>query len=114
MINRYLDENWAPTLQTPPFPEYTSGHSVISRAAAVALTSVFGDGFSFIDTTEEEFGLPAREFNSFLEASSEAAVSRLYGGIHYRPAIDNGVAQGEKVGEFVVKNLQLKQQLSTN
>ena len=114
VINRYIDENWAPTLQTPPFPEYTSGHSVISRAAAVALTSVFGDGFSFVDTTEEEFGLPAREFNSFLEASSEAAVSRLYGGIHYRPAIDNGVAQGEKVGEFVVKNLQLKQQLSTN
>ncbi|MCO6480543.1 MAG: vanadium-dependent haloperoxidase [Phaeodactylibacter sp.] len=113
VINRYVDENWAPTLQTPPFPEYTSGHSVISRAAAVALTSVFGDNFSFVDTTEEEYGLPAREFDSFLHASSEAAVSRLYGGIHYRPAIDHGVAQGEKVGEFVVKNVQLKQQLST-
>lgn len=113
VINRYIDENWAPTLQTPPFPEYTSGHSVISRAAAVALTSVFGDNFSFIDTTEEEFGLPARKFGSFLQASSEAAVSRLYGGIHYRPAIDNGVAQGEKVGGHVVKHVQLKQQLST-
>lgn len=112
VINRYIDESWTPTLQTPPFPEYTSGHSVISRAAAVALTSVFGDNFSFLDTTEEEYGLPAREFGSFLAASSEAAVSRLYGGIHYRPAIDNGVAQGEKVGDFVVKHVQLRQQMS--
>lgn len=114
VINRYIDEGWAPQLQTPPFPEYTSGHSVISRAAAVALTSIFGDNFSFLDTTEEEFGLPARQFNSFLEASNEAAVSRMYGGIHYRPAIDHGVAQGEKVGDFVVKNIQMKRQLSTN
>ena len=86
---------------------------MISRAAAVALTSVFGDNFSFLDTTEEEYGLPAREFNSFMEASSEAAVSRLYGGIHYRPAIEYGVAQGEKVGDLVVKNVQFRQQLST-
>ncbi|MCB0569629.1 MAG: vanadium-dependent haloperoxidase [Phaeodactylibacter sp.] len=115
VINRYVDEDWLPTLQTPPFPEYTSGHSVISRAAAVALTSVFGDNFQFTDTTEEQFGLPARSFNSFIEASSEAAISRMYGGIHYMPAIKYGVEQGEKVGEFVVKNLKMEQkQLSTN
>jgi hypothetical protein len=86
---------------------------VISRAAAVALTSIFGDDFAFNDTTEEEYGLPARQFKSFYHASNEAAVSRLYGGIHYRPAIDYGVAQGEKVGEYVVEELQLKQQLSS-
>lgn len=108
VINRHIDEEWAPALQTPPFPEYTSGHSVISRAAAIALTSIFGDDFSFHDDVEEEYGLPARDFNSFLEASEEAAVSRLYGGIHYRPAIDNGVAQGEKVGEYVVANLEMQ------
>jgi len=112
VINKHIDEDWLPTLQTPPFPEHTSGHSVISRAAAVALTSVFGDGFSFEDTTEEEYGLPVRNFNSFLEASSEAALSRLYGGIHYRPAIDYGVAQGEKVGELVVEEVKMKQRLS--
>lgn len=111
VINQHIDENWAPTLQTPPFPEYTSGHSVISRAAATALTSIFGDNFSFEDTSEEPYGLPARNFNSFFEASDEAAVSRLYGGIHYRPAIDNGVAQGEKVGNYVVENIQMKSQL---
>ena len=108
VINRHLDEDWVPALQTPPFPEYTSGHSVISRAAAIALTSLFGEDFAFDDTTEEEYGLPMRSFTSFKHASEEAAVSRLYGGIHYRPAIDNGVSQGEKVGGFIVANLKLK------
>lgn len=112
VINEYIDENWMPALQTPPFPEYTSGHSVISRAAAVALTSIFGDDFAFVDTSEEEYGLPARSFDSFLHASSEAAVSRLYGGIHYRPAIDEGVKQGEQVGEYVVEQVQLRSQLT--
>ncbi len=108
VINRMVDEDWAPALQTPPFPEYTSGHSVISRAAAVALTSIYGDNFAFDDDTEEEYGLPTRSFKSFLEASDEAAVSRLYGGIHYAPACFNGVSQGEKVGDFVVSKVKLK------
>lgn len=109
VINRHIDEEWAPALQTPPFPEYTSGHSVISRSAAIALTSIFGEDFAYHDNVEEEYGLPARDFSSFLEASEEAAVSRLYGGIHYRPAIDNGVAQGEKVGKYVVANLSMRE-----
>lgn len=105
LINQHMDEQWAPLLQTPPFPEYTSGHSVISRAAAVTLTHLYGDNFSFLDTTEMEYGLPARSFRSFIHASEEAAISRLYGGIHYRMAIDEGVTQGQKVGEFIVQNL---------
>lgn len=107
LINQYMDEEWVPLLQTPPFPEYTSGHSVISRAAAVTLTDYFGE-FYFEDTTEMEYGLPQRNFNSFLEASEEAAISRLYGGIHYMMAIENGVTQGEQVGLHVVKNLQTR------
>ncbi len=114
VINAHIDEDWAPLLQTPPFPEYTSGHSVISRAAATALTSIFGDPFEFLDTTEEYYGLPARNFHSFYQASDEAALSRLYGGIHYRPAIDEGVKQGEKVGKNVVERVQMKSQLSNN
>lgn len=110
VINKYIDKEWKPLLQTPPFPEYTSGHSVISRAAAVALTSIYGDNFSFTDDSEEEFGLTIRSYDSFMQASSEAAISRLYGGIHYRPAIDNGVAQGEKVGDWVVSNIDLRQE----
>jgi hypothetical protein len=95
-----------PILQTPPFPEYTSGHSVISRAAAITLTDLFGDNFSFDDTTEIEYGLPVRSYGSFIEASEEAALSRLYGGIHYMMAIEEGVAQGEEVGQHVVKRIQ--------
>lgn len=106
LINKYYDEEWLPILQTPPFPEYTSGHSVISRAAAITLTDLFGDNFAFDDTTEIEYGLPVRSFNSFIEASEEAALSRLYGGIHYMMAIEEGVAQGEQVGKHVVNKIQ--------
>lgn len=109
LINEHIDEKWVPLLQTPPFPEYTSGHSVISRAAAVALTNIYGDNFAFEDTTEMEFGLPKRDFNSFLEASEEAAISRLYGGIHYMMAIENGVEQGEQVGEYINKKIKTTQ-----
>ena len=106
LINQYINEEWVPLLQTPPFPEYTSGHSVISRAAAVTLTNIFGEDFAFDDTTEVEYGLPVRSFKSFKHASEEAAISRLYGGIHYMMAIDEGVEQGQKVGEHIVGNLK--------
>jgi len=108
LINQYYDDEWLPLLQTPPFPEYTSGHSVISRAAAVILTDLFGDNFQFEDTTEVEYGLPIRSFNSFIHASEEAAISRLYGGIHYRMAIDEGVIQGDLVGKFISRKLITK------
>ncbi len=108
VINEHLDPAWKPVLQTPPFPEYTSGHSVISTASALTLTKLFGENFSFEDSVELEYGLPVRSFNSFLEASSEAAISRLYGGIHYRPAIDYGVEQGRGVGEFILQNVKTR------
>ncbi len=106
LINEYIDERWMPLLQTPPFPEYTSGHSVISNAAATILTDLLGDKFYFADSTELSYGLPVRNFNSFFEASGEAAISRLYGGIHYMPAIENGLTQGKAVGDFIVHKLQ--------
>ncbi len=105
VINETIDEDWVPLLQTPPFPEYTSGHSVISSSAATALTHLYGDQFAFTDSTEVEFGLPVRSFESFFDASNEAAISRLYGGIHYMPAIENGVKQGKQVGSFIVGNM---------
>ncbi len=105
MINTYLDESWQPLLQTPPFPEYTSGHSGISSAAAVILTRVYGENFSFADSTEVEYGLPVRSFTSFTQAANEAAISRMYGGIHYRRAIEEGQVQGRKVGELVLEKV---------
>ncbi|MBS1598365.1 MAG: vanadium-dependent haloperoxidase [Bacteroidetes bacterium] len=104
-INKYIDRNWRPVLQTPGFPEYTSGHSVVSSCAAVMLTKLLGDHYHYTDSTEVPFGIPARQFNSFLDASAEASISRLYGGIHYLPAIKNGVDCGKRIGDFVFLKL---------
>lgn len=101
VINRYIDEQWEPLLQTPPFPEYTSGHSVVSNAAATVLVQQFGSPFAFVDSSEMEFGLPARSYPSFEAAAAEAAISRLYAGIHYRPSIEQGAIQGRRVGVLV-------------
>ncbi|MDB5247306.1 MAG: phosphatase family protein [Segetibacter sp.] len=104
-INQFIDESWVPLLQTPPFPEYTSGHSVISTASAIMLTKIFGEKFSYADSTEIEFGLPVRNFKSFNDAAEEAAISRFYGGIHYMPAIKNGMEEGTKIGRFISDKL---------
>lgn len=104
-INKYLDPDWRPLLQTPPFPEYTSGHSVVSGSMSVMLTRLLGDNFSFVDTSEIYFGLPERKFNSFDEAAKEAAVSRLYGGIHFRDACEEGLEQGRRVGQYVLARI---------
>ena len=107
VINQNIDENWKPALQTPPFPEYTSGHSVVSTVSSNILTSIFGDNFAFVDDSELQFGLPNRSFKSFNEASKEAAMSRFYGGIHYRAAIENGIVQGKNISDFVVSKLKM-------
>ncbi len=107
VINEYIDEDWKPILQTPPFPEHTSGHSVISSAAAYILTQVLGSDFSYTDDVEVKYGLEKRNFSSFFEASDQAAISRLYGGIHYMPAITDGVDQGKKIGQYIADKLTL-------
>lgn len=101
LINKHIDGSWFPLLQTPPFPEYSSGHSVVSGAASEVLTSIFGDDFSYEDTTEVPYGLPVRTFGSFRAAAKEAAISRLYGGIHYPAAVSEGLSQGVRVGALV-------------
>lgn len=105
LINKYFDDEWKPTLQTPPFPEYTSGHSVVSGAAAIALTDIFGDDFHFLDDSELRYGLPIRTYSSFNQAAQEAAISRMYGGIHYRAAVEEGIGQGKSVGKLVNERL---------
>ncbi|HEX5027081.1 MAG TPA: vanadium-dependent haloperoxidase, partial [Agriterribacter sp.] len=112
-INKYVDEDWKPQLQTPPFPEYTSGHAIISTAAATVLTSLYGQNTPFRDTTERSWGWPDREFKSAREAAIEAGMSRFYGGIHYRNSVDRAVAQGEKVGAYVMDKLKMKKPTTT-
>jgi hypothetical protein len=102
-IRRTIDPKWEAILNTPPFPEYPSGHSTQSGAAAVVLTHMFGENYAFDDATHERDGLPKRSFRSFWAAAEEAGISRLYGGIHFRAAIERGLDQGRCVGAFVNK-----------
>jgi membrane-associated phospholipid phosphatase len=107
-IRRHIAPGFEPLLITPPFPEYPSGHSTQSGAAATVLTAILGDNFAFEDGTHVDDGLPVRQFASFSAAAEEAAISRLYGGIHFRAAIENGLAQGTCVGEFVNRLVTFK------
>ncbi|QKG57754.1 vanadium-dependent haloperoxidase [Hymenobacter sp. BRD128] len=101
-INKYLDVKWQPFLQTPPFPEYTSGHAVVSNASAEVLTYLLGDKIAYVDDTEIPFGSGQRSFTSFRQAAQEASVSRFYGGIHYTDSIESGNEQGRKIGRYIV------------
>lgn len=105
IINRSTDAEWVPFIQTPPFPEFTSGHSVTSNAAATILTALLGDNFAFTDKTEIPFGNSARSFNSFYEASLQSSNSRVYGGIHYPETARISVLQGKAIGKNVLQVL---------
>ena len=107
-INKYINTDWRPLIQTPPFPEHTSGHSTISAAAAMVLTKSFGDNVPFTDSTEVEFGIPPRTFPSFLKASEEVGMSRMYGGIHYRQGNLAGLKNGREIGTYICEQLDLK------
>ena len=108
VINKYIDPDWAPYLQTPPFPEYTCGHSTVSSSAAEALTSVFGDNFAYTDTSELEFGIKNRSFTSFRQAAEENNWARFYGGIHFHNSCIISTEYGRKVGELVNQRLKMK------
>ena len=105
VIDEYIEKTWSPLLQTPPFPEYTSGHSTITASAATVLTKLYGDNFSYNDTSDLRYIGMQRKFNSFLQAADESSVSRLYGGIHYRLSVDTGALYGRKVGNFIIEKL---------
>jgi len=100
-IQKVVDLAWEPLLDTPPFPAYTSGHSNDAGASSMILTALFGDAFAFTDHTNDDRGFAPRSFGSFFEAANESAISRLYGGIHYRSDIEQGLAQGQCIGRAV-------------
>jgi len=105
-INKYMDIKWQPLLQTPPFPEYTSGHAVVSNASAELLTYLLGDNFAYTDNTEIPFGSSQRSFKSFRQAAAEASMSRFYGGIHYLESIENGNNQGKQVAANIITKIK--------
>jgi len=104
-INNNIDKNWDAFLQTPPFPEYTSAHSTITASAATILTKIYGDHMAFQDTSDLRYIGMQRHYNSFLQASDECSISRLYGGIHYHISVDRGAENGRKIGAFIMNKL---------
>ncbi|MEO7800384.1 MAG: vanadium-dependent haloperoxidase [Ginsengibacter sp.] len=110
VINKYIDPEWRPFIQTPPFPEYTSGHAVMSASLAEVLTQYFGDNYKFTDTTQEVFDVKQRSFTSFHQAAAEAGMSRCYGGIHFINTFHVSAEQGKMIGQYVIRRLDIKQQ----
>ncbi|TAH19274.1 MAG: phosphatase PAP2 family protein [Cytophagales bacterium] len=100
-INQFLDSKWTPFLQSPPFPEYTSGHSTISAASAEALSYTIGENIAFTDSTEFQYNHGVRSFDSFRKAAAESSISRVYGGIHYTSGCREGQNMGEKIGKYI-------------
>lgn len=106
-IHRFIDSTWEPLIQTPPFPEHVSGHSSVSGAASTMLDQIFGK-VAFTDSTSTPLGFEPRHYSSFTEAGQEAAMSRLYGGIHYRRANDEGFVMGAKIAEHVFRRVHTR------
>lgn len=106
VINEFIGKDFVPFLQTPPFPEYPSGHSSITASASTVLAHLYGESFAFQDTSDLRYIGMQRHFNSFQEAAAEASVSRLYGGIHYRNSVEEGARQGKKVGQHIISRLK--------
>ena len=105
------DPNWLPLINTPPFPEYVSGHSTFSGAASAVLTNAFGTNFSF---NSGSTGLPdtTRSFASFEAAALEAGQSRVYGGIHFQFSNRDGLTLGDQIGNYVTTNLMVDNNLN--
>ena len=105
-IQENIDPEWTPILQTPPFPEYTSGHSATSASAAEVLTHIFGENYEFTDNTQLRFGLEERTFKSFKAAADQVNFSRFYGGIHYMQGVEEGARQGSQIAKSILDKLQ--------
>jgi len=101
VIHEHIDEAWNPLLQCPPFPDYPSGHGVISASSSVILSRFFGPRFAYVDSVEVHYGIRPRRYSSFSAAADEAARSRIYGGIHFRKACKDGLRQGLELGKFI-------------
>lgn len=101
-IKKVIDPAWETMLTTPPFPEYPSGHSTQSAAAAALLTHLFGENYDFTDESPTPDGSPLRHFTGFVAAANEAAISRLHGGIHFRHAIEQGQVQGRCIAAYAI------------
>jgi hypothetical protein len=108
VIQKSIQPDWTSLIETPPHPEFPAAHATLSAAAATGLTSALGDAVSFVDDTYRELGMKSRTFASFQAAAAEAGISRLYGGIHYRFSIDEGLKIGKATGQRMLGTIKFK------
>lgn len=99
------DPGWTPLLATPPFPEYTSGHSTFSAAAAEILARFYGTDRVPFSVGSDDLPGRYRYYQSFSQAAYESGLSRIYGGIHFMTANIEGLRSGSAVGQYVYANL---------
>lgn len=105
VIKDIMDKDWMPFLQTPPFPEYTSGHSTITASAATVLTKLYRDNLAFEDSSDYKYIGLKRKFTSLSAAAEECSMSRVYGGIHYTISVNTGAAMGKQVGGLIINKI---------
>jgi hypothetical protein len=93
-IQQHINKQWTPLISTPTHPEFPAAHATLSNAAAIALCVSFGENCSVIDNSYMDIGMKERSFLTLQDAAREAGMSRLYGGIHYRYSIEQGLLLG--------------------
>lgn len=112
--NTATDAAWEPLITTPPFPDFISGHSTFSAAAATILADFFGtDDLSFSTTSDGLAGV-TRSFDSLFDAAAEAGISRIYGGIHWQFANTGGLNAGTALADYITDFYGLVLQKLTN
>ena len=97
-IRNVIDPTWSPLIPTPPHPEYPAAHAYVTTGTMVSIASVIGDHHIISDHTYDFLGFPARNFTSLYAIGQESGMSRRFGGIHYLPSINTGIALGKQVG----------------
>lgn len=100
-IRKLIDPNWLSFIPTPPHPEYPAAHAFITGTVMQAAARVLGNNVSFTDHSYDFRGYAPRSFKSLFAGGEEAGISRLYGGIHYQPSINIGLAMAKEIGNRI-------------
>jgi hypothetical protein len=100
-IRRFIDANWLPRIPTPPHPEYPAAHAMLTGSLMQTAAKVLGDKIKLTDHSYDFRGWAPRSFTSIFGVAEEAGISRNYGGIHYIPSINTGLAMAKKIGDNI-------------